>query len=423
MSKDPNAIVNAIFKGLRDAIPANVDYSKGLPNLDFSEPERDFLFYGLKHGPDDHYWLDKAAFLILQKTPHMVPEDEPIEEGFYEELISPKKFPEAYQKCTSPLDCFLKNAPALCKHISDNVAELDLDYLSSYAVKEGFQPYGGKATLNITNGVYELEKVENANAAGPEEALHIFFSSFAIHVVFERHAVMTHLSVAQRLLIKFTYPNDETKVNNNPRLKSLLQVLTTRVNEVSINEHLLIGKNSLVARASSFTNYALIGAGQALYEMYAQMSPTDLVTLLGDGSKQWEEAVNTGWQAAQKLIQDLELPVDASDAELLALDVWVSSFYHQFIGNLQLDNLIKGNLPFPCTGKPHEQTKDYAIKSTTIAVTTMTRTYSVLQVPALIDQKDQKSIAAWKEYGEVLASLDTGIDQFIGSGAYAAVNF
>jgi hypothetical protein len=423
MSKSPNLVLDGIFDGLRDAIPAKVDYSKGLPNLDFSEPERDFLFYGLKRGSEKHYWLDKAAYLALLAAPDMVSDPEPIEGGFYEKLISPKKYPDAYQKSESPLDCFLKNAPALCKHISDDVAELDLDYLSGYAVKEGFLPYGGKATLTISNGEYQLEKVENKNAEGPEEAMHIFLSSFAVHVVFERHAVMTHLSIAQRLLIKFTYPNMADKVNNNSRLKCLLQVLTTRVNEVSTNEHLLIGNSSLVARASSFTNYALVGAGQALYEKYAQMSPTDLVALLGDGSKQWKEAVNIGWQAAQKLIKDLDLPVDKSDAELLALDVWVSSFYHLFIGDLQLDNLIKGNLPFPCTGKPHKQTKDYATAATTIAVTTMTRTYSVDEVPGLIDQKDQTSIAAWKEYGAVLATLDTGIDQFVGTAAYAAVNF
>ena len=425
MSHISDVLIEILYKGLREAIPSRVEYADGLPDVDFSPPENDFLFYQVKHGGKWAYWLDEEAFKALQAAPFFDDDPGPMGDGFYADLIGDKSYPNAYQRSASPLDCFLKNAPALCRHTSDATAELDLSYLSKYDVRSGFRPYGGKAKLSIKDGNYSLDSVENSNAADQEEAKNIFFSSFAVHVVFARHAVMTHLSVAQRLLIKFTLPSEAHKVATNPRLNTLLQVLTTRVNEVSVNEHLLIGTKGLVARASSFTDDGLLQAGKDVYDSYAAMAPADLVALLGDGSKQWKTAVANGWHAARTLVGDLQLGADISesDAELLALDVFVSSFYHEFIGDLQLDNLIKGNLPFPCTGKPHRQTRGYAIQSTTIAVTTMTRMYSVDEVPSVIDQADMTSIEAWQKYGETLASLDTGIDQFIGTGAFAGVNF
>lgn len=134
-------------------------------------------------------------------------------------------------------------------------------------------------------------------------------------------------------------------------------------------------------------------------------------------------AVKIGYSAAKNLVNSLGLSVTEEDKNLLILDVWVSSFYHKFIGDIQLDNLMKGNLPFPCTGKEHEQTKDYAIQVTTIAATTMTRMYAVNQVHSLINQKDTISMDAWKQYSRATDNLKTGIDAMDAGKMYAAVDF
>ena len=65
---------------------------------------------------------------------------------------------------------------------------------------------------------------------------------------------------------------------------------------------------------------------------------------------------------------------DAATLDELAFMVWASTFYHAVIGDFQLDNVIKGNLPLLDTGKQHVQTKSYGTLSTTIGVTTMART-------------------------------------------------
>ncbi len=424
-----NSTTQFVFTQLRNAIPVKVDYGRGaLPTLDFSKTSS-LLFFDVKANPLRHYWAIKALKKLLDIVPYLKEDTTPFSDDFYYELTGDKSYPVNYQKSTSPLDCFLKNAPALCKHTSDTEAELDLNYLSKYSVQKELPRYGGKAFLKIVNGIYKIIRVEYSpigtnnidNKTTQEEAQHIFLSSFAVHVVFARHAVMTHLSVSQRILNKFLAPEREELVSKNLRLKTLLQILTTRVNEVSTNELLLIGSNGLLDRTCTFASNALESAGKDLYEYYANMKPQELVDLLGDGSPQWKSAVNDGIRAAQTLITELELNISREEEELFALDVWVSSFYHQFIGDLQIDNLIKGNLPFPCTGKAHEQIKSYATQSTTIAATTMTRMYSVKQVPELIT--DTQSQVAWAKYSLTLDSIKTGIDALDSKNAYAAVNF
>jgi hypothetical protein len=284
-----NLVIKKLYTSIRDAIPATVNYfDRGFPELDFAKTRKN-LFYEIKTGSFWHYISVQALKWALDHAPLFEKETGVIDKGFYKELLGDKFFPDSYQVSKSPLDCFLKNAPAMCKHNSqDTEAVLDLDYLSKYEVKEGFERYGGKAILKIEKGKYELQRVEKTGYdCDQKKATCIFLSSFAVHIVFVRHAIMTHLSVAQHILVKFLDIDQEKRIKANLRLQELLQVLTTRVNEVSLNELLLIGGNGLVDRVCSFAPNVLEIAGKDVYNQYANMEPQQLISILSEGSKQW----------------------------------------------------------------------------------------------------------------------------------------
>ena len=110
---------------------------------------------------------------------------------------------------------------------------------------------------------------------------------------------------------------------------------------------------------------------------------------------------------------------DLTDAALM---LWVATFYHGFIGDFQLDNVNKGMLPLLLTGEPHKQTLSYATLSTTIGVSTMTRTVNMVTLEGFFPHESQRK--AWDKYTLTLRGLDVGVKNFsLEAPVYAAVNF
>lgn len=186
------------------------------------------------------------------------------------------------------------------------------------------------------------------------------------------------VAVYQRLLIKLTtHRSKKYKTFFLDKLgpKRLLQGLMTRANEVAINETTLDGSGQF------FGGSCLMLALNDAYNFYSNQSPRELIAYLGSqGASTWNTACTEAYESSHKTVVALcqegstSGVLDAATVDELALMVWASTFYHAVIGDFQLDNVIKGNLPLLNTGKPHVQTKSYGTLSTTIGVTTMTRT-------------------------------------------------
>jgi hypothetical protein len=114
--------------------------------------------------------------------------------------------------------------------------------------------------------------------------------------------------------------------------------------------------------------------------------------------------------------------VTQDDVTSVALKLWVSTFYHGFIGDFQLDNVNKGNLPLLLTGKNHLQSYSYGTLSATIGVSTLTRTVNIGTLGGLFPEQWQRS--AWEDYMETVRESDIGVEGLsIDGPVYAAVNF
>lgn len=176
------------------------------------------------------------------------------------------------------------------------------------------------------------------------------------------------------------------------------------------------------------TNDALTLLNLDKYEEYENMSPDRIIKDIGSsGSKGWNSACQHSWDAAQKVVNtichDLK-DIDDHSLKELAMLLWTGTFYHGFIGDFQLDNVIKGNLPFYITGKEHVQTRAYGTLSTTIGASTMTRTMDMNTLGKYFYTKEDRD--AWDEYRKELtkAAKMTGIPGFTYEGAvYNAIDF
>jgi hypothetical protein len=312
----------------------------------------------------------------------------------------------------------------------------DLRYLDKYNnelkadVPQG-KRYGGRAV--VENGkIVEISGLLSNDNNFPR-CKSAFLSSFALHVVVVRHAVMTHLSICQRLLVKLTTGRNASyreafQKNLGPSL--LLRALTYRTNMVSINEQLLIGPgNSLVGRACSLTNEGLTELGLDTYKKYSDMSPDDLVAEVGmNGIYSWNKACRFAWEGAQEVVEricninDMGDVVKKEDLLDLSLILWVSTFYHGFIGDFQLDNLCKGNLLLTLAETNGKNDLGYITLATTIGVTTMTRTMNLCTLGSYLPKEEERD--AWNKYIKLLQSIDVPVAGYsLAAAVYTGVNF
>lgn len=372
-----------------------------------------------------------APALLLNKDTEILKKDDP----FYPEMIGDCIDPhEAQMKVDSPMECFLQNAPAFCSPTleDESISICDLDYLKKYQVQEGTpHRYGGIAYVK-GGEIIEVSGVKKGED-GFDVRVHIFLNSFAVHVVDVRHAVMGHLALYQKYLMRLTTNKSEEykeKWKKNKSAALLLKVMTPkRTSEVNTRIQFLIGPgNSLVGRATSFTNDGLTLLNIDQYDKFFAMPPNKIIKDVGScGSKEWEAACQHAWEAAQKVVnticKDLK-DIDDTSLRDLAMLVWTGTFYHGFIGDFQLDNVNKGNLPFYLTGDEHKQTKAYGTLSTTIGVSTMTRTMDMATVGKYFYTEEDRD--AWEEYRQALAAAakETGIKGFtMDWPVYNAIDF
>ena len=430
-----NKLPFRLFSAVRRA--TTVEYM-ALDHVYFTDNVKDTLFYQTagSRGKDT---LVGAFYGIFKATPYMKPEEGAVD---YESLIG-QDFFEPFQRtmvANTPEDCFLQQAIAFCRPETSKSDRLvcDLGFLDKYQVnRNAAGRYGGKSIVDIKAG--KIVEVDGRRETDPEFERYKakFLSSFGVYLIVCRHAVMTHLSISQRLLIKLTTKKpkgfvDTWKDEKNRGPYTLLRALTTRTNEVSINEQLLIGPGrSLVQRATSFTEDSLELMCADYYEKYTSMAPDELIAdVANSGTGKWSVAVNKAWDGAKKVVNEICQPVlndhvKQSDLEDMALMIWVATFYHGFIGDFQLDNVNKGKLMLLHTGEtkiPKSMELSYGTLATTIGVSTMTRTLQCQTLGCFFPKKSEQE--AWSKYMDLLASLDIGVKGFsLETPVYAAVNF
>lgn len=432
-----NKLPYALFKSVRSGTA--VSYME-LDHVDFTDDINDTLFYQTVKGKDT---LTGALNGVFKATPFSRPQAGTVD---YEDLIG-NDFFEPYERmmlADTPEDCFLQQAVAFCKPETPNSNRLvcDLSFMHKYQVnKNAAGRYGGKAVVQLkVNGKgYEIEEVDGRTSSSDdfERYKAKFLSSFGVYLIVLRHAVMTHLSISQRLLIKLTTKRNQKYIDTwmdeeNKGPYTLLRALTTRTNEVSINEQLLIGPDrSLVQRATSFIPDSLELMLSDYYDKYSSMTHDELIADVADsGTGKWTIAVNLAWKGAKTVVNEICQPVlnkhvKQSDLDDMALMLWVSTFYHGFIGDFQLDNVNKGKLMLLHTGEteiPKKMGLSYGTLATTIGVSTMTRTIQCQTLGGFLPKKSEQE--AWRKYMDLLASLDVGVEGFsLKTPVYAAVNF
>jgi len=383
--------------------------------------------------------LNDAPPLLLNKDTELM-EDEDYTDLIGSKIIDPH---EAQMKVESPIQCFLKNANAFCRPIrpdemsfgDESTSVCDLNYLEKYQVQEGTKyRYGGKAYVKDRK-IISISGVKEGEATF-ETKKHIFLSSFAVHVVLVCHANMAHVAIYQKYIMSLTTKRTKAyqklwKENINPGL--LMKALTPRRSSfVNRLIEVLIGPgNSLVGRAVSLTTDSLTLLNIDKHEEYFAMNPEQVIEEIGScGSTGWNSACARAWRAAQEVVNTIcrniikEDDVHEKDLIELAMLLWTGTFYHGFIGDFQLDNVNKGNLPFPLTGREHRQTKAYGTLSTTIGVSTMTRTMDMNTLGKYFDTAQDRQ--AWNDYhAELMAcAKETGIEGFTYDGPiYNAIDF
>lgn len=434
-----NSVLFTILKAARDATPIQniVSIDK---DISFSNKIKKCMWFKVKDPGNTEELQVSAFYRVLKSAPPLIIDNNILmtQEDYNAiigDLIEPH---DQLMICESPRECFEKNAPAFCVPTpeDDSVAICDLDYLKKYQVQEGTPSrYGGIAT--VRNNTKRIVDISGVSEGEPdfEKKLNVFLSSFAVHLVVVRHAVMGHLALYQKYVMKLTAKKSKAfqkKWTENQNAELLLKALTPRrTNEVNWNIQLLIGPgNSLVGRACSLTNDGLTLLNIDKYNEYYGKSPGEAVNEIGSsGSVTWNNACHYAWEATKTVVNaicnDLEgTTVTGEDLNDLAMLLWTGSFYHGFIGDFQLDNVNKGNLPFLLTGEPHVQSQAYGTLSTTIGATTMTRTMDTQTLGNYFHTQAARD--AWKTFESKLtiAAEMTGIEGFTYGGAvYNAIDF
>lgn len=413
-----NWITLGVLGRLRQSTPARYET---IDEIDSSSSCQNTLFYQTKTSRA-HSAAVYALGASLNRAPYLTAGTTNFDPGWYRELIGNKQRPQNVLRCSSALGCFQTLAEAFCQERAGALT-CDLRYMSDYETKPGHSSYGGDVV--VRPGTNEILSV---NGEGPTSArfqreLNGFLSSFAVHVVVERHATLVHLAISQKTLMRVSGPTYAKVYESSPAIRALVAILTTRVNEVSINQQLLMDNyHSLVSRAASFTNQSLVDFCRDRYQLYARMAPEEITVALLPGAGRFSAAGRRVYQAAQTLVSQIcqgKLPDDVTRA--LGLMLWNATFYHYFVGDYVVDALMYGHLPLLCTGSTHVQNQKYATLATTIAVTTMTRTLSVGEAVAQLNGSQGRE--RWQAYLEELAGVGEVLPGFSLDPAYPAVNF
>lgn len=414
-----NKIILDLLALLRKGVP---DEYKKLDDLDLCGDRESILFFEAAPSRLHQLAIDISSF-GLKNFPYLTDGTTDFPESWYSELIGDKAYPTFVQSTSSALECFKMNAEAFCSRDANGNYTCDLTDMSKYDVRSGFINYGGDIVLDSSR-----EQVISVSGLSPtstdfDRELNRFLASFAVHIIVDRHATMVHLAVSQRIAMEITQPQYKEVYDSNSAIKKLVQILTTRVNEVSLNEQLLIGPEySLVSRAASFTNESLEQYCKDKYVKYISLQPDELVDMLLPCDGSFKDAGNTAYAAAKTLANGVCKEFLTQDVvEKLALMLWNASFYHYFVGDYQIRNLVFGQLPLACTGKDHVQNQKYATLSTTIAATTMTRALNVEDVVELL--QDDEGKANWLEFWEATKCLEGTLPGSSLEISYPAVNF
>ena len=365
-----------------------------------------------------------ALYTALTSAPAVENDDTPVDDSFYAGMAAGFTYPASMQNVNSDLECFLANYSAFCTNVNGQYV-CDLSSYSKYPAQAGCLAYGGKAIVaNDGSKIVSIDGVPNG-ATGYDVKQNVFLSTFAVHLIVIQHATITHLAVFQRLLVKYADPMYKPICEKNPKLKYLMQVLFTNTNAVSINEQALIGgPKSLVGLLTSFADDGLLDCCKHAYDYFSAMTSVDIKNALSEGVGQWPLACAQAWTASVALVNSVGTIDPAVDPNDLALLVWVANFYHTFVGDTQIVNLMKGHLPLNCTGKPHVQNTSYATVSATIAASAMTRTTSLQEIVGRA--KPAQGQDNWRNlYNALSAITNTGIkDLVIGDNtSYPSVNF
>lgn len=414
-----NKIILDLLALLRKGIPG--EYKK-LDDLDLSGDRESILFFEAAPSRLHQLALDILSF-GLKTFPNLTDGTTDFPESWYSDLIDGKAYPTFVQTTSSALECFKMNAEAFCCQDADGNYTCDLTDMSKYSVRSGFINYGGSIVLDSSR-----ENIVSVSGLLPTSAdfnreLNRFLASFAVYIIVDRHATMVHLAISQRIAMELTQPQYKEVYDSHPAIKKLVQVLTTRVNEVSLNEQLLIGPEySLVSRAASFTNESLEQYCTDKYVGYIGMQPDELVEMLLPCEGAFKDAGNTAYTAAKRLANDIckeFLPQNV--VKQLALMLWNASFYHYFVGDYQIRNLVFGQLPLACTGEDHVQNQKYATLSTTIAATTMTRALNIEDVVELLQAEEGKG--EWLQFWEATRCIEGILPGSSLEISYPAVNF
>jgi hypothetical protein len=201
LSLGKNKALYGVLEKLRAFTPAQYIH---LDEVDFSDNVRSILFYETIKKPRV---VGLLSVIGMKYISHMEEESGEID---YESLYGDKFLPYGrMMEAKDAEDCFMRQLSAFCKQESgSNRLVCDLNYLEKYEVKRGTpMRYGGIAYVE-KGEIVEISGYTKGSAEFDEQKAR-FLSSFAVHLIVDRHAVMTHLAISQRLLVKLTARRSE----------------------------------------------------------------------------------------------------------------------------------------------------------------------------------------------------------------------
>ena len=197
-------------------IKATPDVELNIPtSLDFCAEEDldDVLYYQTK----PQFLREKLItifYYVLKDAPKLTAEAGSVN---VEDMVGNKIFPHGRMMMSDNAeDCFIRQKAAFCTPEKGDSGRVvcDLSYFEEknpgskerrYSLKSAARDtpgYGGIAIVE-NDSIVEISGVRKGDKE-LESRRAAFLSSFAVHVVHVRHAVMTHLCICQRLLVKLT---------------------------------------------------------------------------------------------------------------------------------------------------------------------------------------------------------------------------
>jgi len=232
---------------------------------------------------------------------------------------------------------------ALERTEEEGVWKIDLSFFEKFSVRELYKPYGAILKLNSKDfiSVNYCGKEYFKGDDGYEDAFKCFCSTWSLNTL-NCHAVFSHLYISQGIYRKVTSSPVYEKLTDAE--KEFLSITLHRVNIANRDMTVMIGeKGCLFHRITAFDEEGMMTFVNYNMERYKTIDIKKFI--LGEPGSAFYEKSKNFYSECERFVHKFF----AAETDQLCMSLeeyvnfyFISTAYHEAIGDSQLNNVLKG---------------------------------------------------------------------------------